>query len=460
MVRGLLQDSELRRRLFDSGFFYGDLEHDFGYTSKTLTRLGFSDEEMRTGAYQKRIHPEDLPTYNALWQRVNNGKDDELYVEYRVYDQEGRWHWIETHAVVISRQADDSISEVIGTDRNISPRKEAELVLERTVRESLQRLEVTDALLKAGTLATEHETLVQNLEQGLREMERIVPFDRCDVYTTESGGDHHLLITIPECLDSSPPPPEPFHDEVAMSKYPVIQDDGPDTDGYRSAIGVPLVSHGEYVGAVYLWHSEAGYYGGTDLYPLLTGATVFAVALSNYQKYRRSVEELATDELTGFLTRKSFTQQARAMWLDPQHVSGLHSVAMVDLDHFKSINDTYGHAAGDEVIKQVAQLIRQALRADDILGRYGGEEFVIVLPHTTADSAARIMERIRHSCENIDMCNFTGTVTVSIGVAATDPQTPLEALTSVIDRADQALYRAKESGRNRVEVAPAAPAVG
>ncbi|HKK48850.1 MAG TPA: diguanylate cyclase [Alkalispirochaeta sp.] len=457
MVRDLLQNPELRRRLFDSGFFYGDLEHDFGYTSKTLTHLGFSDQEMRTGTYQKRIHPDDLPTYNALWQRVNDGWDDQLYAEYRVADRDGQWHWIETHAVVIRRQGDDSIGEVIGTDRNISPRKEAELVLERTVRESMQRLEVTDALLKAGTLATEHETLVQNLELGLKEMERIVPFDRCDVYTTESGGQHHLLITVPDCVSTSQSPPEPFHEEVARSNYPVIQDDGLDDDGYRSAIGVPLVSRGEYVGAVYLWHSDAGFYSGTDLYPLMTGATVFAVALSNYQAHRRSVAELETDELTGFLTRKSFNRQARTMWHDPQNAGSIHTIAMVDLDHFKSINDTYGHTAGDEVIKQVAQLIRQALRADDILGRYGGEEFVIVLPHTTADSAARIMERIRHSCENIDMCNFTGTVTVSTGVATTDPENPTEPLNAVIDRADRALYRAKESGRNRVEVAPAAP---
>lgn len=218
---------------------------------------------------------------------------------------------------------------------------------------------------------------------------------------------------------------------------------------YRSAIGIPLVAHDTPIGFVYLWHAQPGFYGATDVYPLMTVGTLFAVVLYNHQAYRRSVQELETDELTGFLTRKSFNRQATTAWHDSQH-SGPRTVAMIDLDHFKKVNDTYGHSVGDEVLQNMAQVIRAALRADDILGRYGGEEFIVILPRTDVNAAQQTMERIRHSCESIDMCDFTGTITVSIGLACTGADAHPEPLAQVIERADQALYEAKRHGRNQI----------
>ncbi|MDA3950279.1 MAG: diguanylate cyclase [Spirochaeta sp.] len=454
MIDTLLQDTALRHRLFESGFFFGDLEHDFGYTSKTLTQLGFGDQEMRSGEYQKRIHPDDVPTYEALWQRVNEGWANDFYVEYRVADTDGAYHWVETHAVVISRKTDDSIGEVIGTDRDISARKEAELVLERKVRESLRNLEVTDEILKSSTLATETAMLSRNLQKAIGQISRIVQFERCDIYACDRLGETTLVLSVPEFGSPDETAPEPFDAEVAVSSYPVIRNNLPGTGPFRSALGIPLVTDETHIGSVYLWHRAPGFYGGTDLYPVMTVGTIFAVALHNHHAFRQTVSELETDELTGFLTRRSFYRTANELWEDRRARGSSHTVAMIDLDHFKSINDSYGHGTGDSVLRSVAHLISTALRSMDILGRYGGEEFVVVLPTTDTVSATLTMERIRHSCEVLNLPEFAGSVTVSIGIATTSDAGDPEPLSAVIERADQALYRAKRNGRNRVEVTP------
>ena len=131
------------------------------------------------------------------------------------------------------------------------------------------------------------------------------------------------------------------------------------------------------------------------------------------------------------------------------------SVLFVDIDHFKSINDTHGHAAGDTVLKQVSDVLRRELQATDLLGRYGGEEFVIVLPGRNGDDARQLGERIRAAIElvRLDVEGKAIRLTVSVGVATRLPMETEPA--AAVARADQALYAAKRGGRNRVNVAPA-----
>ena len=162
-------------------------------------------------------------------------------------------------------------------------------------------------------------------------------------------------------------------------------------------------------------------------------------------------EELATDTLTGVLSRRRILEILEHQLCALQRQQPI-SVIMADLDHFKQINDQYGHVVGDEVLKQTANRIKSAIRSTNTLGRYGGEEFLIVLGDTNLEHAQIVANRIRKKVEEdpINCDELSVNLTLSLGIAATSRAEPIS---SIIDRADKALYQAKELGRNRVEVA-------
>jgi diguanylate cyclase (GGDEF)-like protein len=159
----------------------------------------------------------------------------------------------------------------------------------------------------------------------------------------------------------------------------------------------------------------------------------------------------ATDPLTTLLNRRGFFEAAGALAKTAQRRKTPISVLAFDLDHFKSINDRFGHATGDAMLQLFASVVRTTMRADDIIGRLGGEEFVAFLPCPVSDAAAAA-DRVRVAFQAASNKGDRGHVpaTVSIGVASGAPATTIETL---IARADTALYRAKSSGRNRVETA-------
>ena len=169
-------------------------------------------------------------------------------------------------------------------------------------------------------------------------------------------------------------------------------------------------------------------------------------------RLRRSAE---LDALTGAFNRRTLDQWLARSYTDAHRANRDVSVLFVDLDHFKRINDTHGHAAGDQCLRRTSTALRDVLGPGDLLGRYGGEEFMIVLPGATSDSARKVGEAIRAAVEalSIEWDGKPLSLTVSVGVATRWPheQTP----TSTVERADKALYAAKRSGRNRVHVAPA-----
>jgi diguanylate cyclase (GGDEF)-like protein len=133
------------------------------------------------------------------------------------------------------------------------------------------------------------------------------------------------------------------------------------------------------------------------------------------------------------------------------------ALVMADIDHFKSINDSFGHLAGDAALHETASRLRGAVRAQDAVGRYGGEEFLMVLGGCDRDAAARIAETVRQRVAATPVASGGGAlqVRISLGVTATDPAAPLPEVPALVHAADQALYRAKAAGRNRVELAAA-----
>lgn len=167
----------------------------------------------------------------------------------------------------------------------------------------------------------------------------------------------------------------------------------------------------------------------------------------------RALEKLAArDELTGARNRRGILDLVEQAACRHQDGRAPHAVALLDLDHFKTVNDRHGHLAGDEVLRSFVRLVAARLRPSDRLGRYGGEEFLLFLPGVAReDDALRLVERIREGVAGHDWETVVPglAVTVSVGVAVARPG---EAVSELIGRADAALYRAKHGGRNRSEV--------
>jgi diguanylate cyclase len=191
----------------------------------------------------------------------------------------------------------------------------------------------------------------------------------------------------------------------------------------------------------------------TDEYDLFLAAyNLFTDKLADLIN-ERNFAQYQFDPLTKLLNRRAFNKILEYEFNLLQRNKRPCTIAMTDIDHFKNINDTYGHSSGDIVLKSIAGLFLKQLRGYDTVGRFGGEEFIFCLPNTSLVSAKKIMERLRKKVEHMEMPLTNGIVvrvTISIGIAEFKTS---GAIDEALHYVDKALYKAKESGRNRVEVA-------
>ena len=155
-----------------------------------------------------------------------------------------------------------------------------------------------------------------------------------------------------------------------------------------------------------------------------------------------------TDALTGLYNRRHFDNTVEREFMRSKRYGGCLCISVIDIDFFKKINDTYGHLCGDYILKEVAYLIMDNFRKTDIVFRYGGEEFVVILTETTLENAKIPLERLRKRIEAYDFCyeNEHIKITISAGVSSND----VETVNEFLNYADKALYEAKNSGRNSV----------
>ncbi|TAN33110.1 GGDEF domain-containing protein [bacterium] len=255
---------------------------------------------------------------------------------------------------------------------------------------------------------------------------------------------------------------EPLHSGLAAMRPMVVNLDERNAPGIVGgghpphALVVPVQRSGQLMGAMELY-LNAWRELTEDQADLLNGvASQAAIAIRHAQLFQAQEENALTDELTKLPNRRHLAQRfLQEMQRARRHHSAI-AFLMIDLDHFKQVNDTYGHLDGDAVLAALASILTGGARESDVCARYGGEEFAMILHETTEAGARTLAERIR---AQVAAATLPGglKLTISIGVAATDEPA---LFTSLIERADQALYAAKQGGRNQVRVADmsAAPA--
>ncbi len=225
-----------------------------------------------------------------------------------------------------------------------------------------------------------------------------------------------------------------------------------------SRLSIPLISFGQTLGVLTLHSAQPNAFRQSELQPLESVADICANAIQNAH-YVERVKQLAyLDGLTGIFNRRFFELRIMEEIERARRYGTGMAVVMADIDAFKHLNDEFGHLLGDEVLRQVSSLFHQHLRKIDVVCRYGGEEFAILLTQTNAEQAVAVADKLRRSVESYQFPGVPRTVTISAGVAAYPEHG--KSRDEMVRAADNGLYAAKQAGRNRICLTNLARAAG
>jgi diguanylate cyclase (GGDEF)-like protein len=236
-----------------------------------------------------------------------------------------------------------------------------------------------------------------------------------------------------------------FDDSEALDACPKLRGR---LSGPSQAVCVPVSIMGRTVGVMHATSALDAPFAGTQLFDLGTLAKLGGARIGMLRLMSETQLQASTDALTGLLNRRSFEKEVTALRAKG---TGL-SLVMADLDHFKALNDTHGHPAGDRALVLFAQMLRNSFRSHDVIGRHGGEEFIVALPGCTAAIAQRTLDALRSRLDAAITVAGVPHYTASFGVVEATPQ---EDLPTLIGRADACLFAAKRDGRDRVVVGAA-----
>ena len=333
----------------------------------------------------------------------------------------------------VERRA-DQLRALREVDHVLSSELDLQIVLQTLV-ESARRL--ADARYAALGVVDEKGKLVSFYNTGMTEAERQL-----------IGSLPHGLGLLGTLLQEMTPIrlPEIGKDSRSVG-FP------PNHPPMKSFLGVPIMAHGVLVGSLYLTEKiEEPVFTQEDEELIVGLAADAAIAIQNAKLFGEVQHLASTDSLTGLSNRRYLIELGEREFGRARRYQHPLTAIILDIDHFKKVNDTYGHAVGDQVLQDLAARCRRIVREIDIVGRYGGEEFVVLLLETDLKGACVLAERLRrHISESpIDTDGGAVTITVSLGVTVLDDQ--CADLDHLLQRADQALYVSKREGRNRVSM--------
>jgi diguanylate cyclase (GGDEF)-like protein len=241
-------------------------------------------------------------------------------------------------------------------------------------------------------------------------------------------------------------------------KEPVIVEKGMFVEGKekersQGCICVPLISQSVLIGAIMVSRTDHNKsFTKEDLNSLKSFSQSAAIALSNTQLLEDAQKRAETDSLTGLANHRHFFDLASNEFTRAIRYHHSLTALMFDIDHFKEVNDTYGHSLGDKVLVSIANLCTQIFRSIDIVGRYGGEEFAVLLPETPVNTASEVAERLRRSVAAMIISHEKTNISVTISTGISSLRTGNTSVNGLIAQADEALYSAKNAGRNKIVI--------
>ena len=243
--------------------------------------------------------------------------------------------------------------------------------------------------------------------------------------------------------------PDSFDDNSEFPQMNIVKAPG---HNERSMLGIPLMLGKEKIGVLSLWAGRPNAYSDDQIRLVETIAHQASISISNAQMFEKIQSMAILDTLTGVYNRRYFYEYAENEIIRSQRYNNEMSLIMLDIDHFKLVNDRFGHLIGDQTLKMIVNTCLGVLRKSDVLCRFGGEEFLVLLPETNQGDAVIAAKRICRAIaeQSLPTNSELGPVSVTVSIGIAHLKNKSETLEDLISQADQALYEAKETGRNRV----------
>lgn len=388
---------------------------------------GFAENEygQHMEDWLARIHPDDKPNVLEALHNYLDGQSEGYSMELRGQCKDGSWRWVLSRGAIVSRGADGRASRMIGTHVDVTLKKQTE----ESLRQASQFQQAVFEALSAHLLVLDRQRNVIQanaawrqyaLEKGCLRGQAHGGVSYLDIVADMTGGDREMVRAVADGIAA-----------VAGGELPHFQLEQPffalpDRRWYSLKV-TPMCDAEQ---RVLVSHEDVS---------SLKAAELASRTLANI------------DALTGALSRRNFMNLAEQEVARSMRYELPLMLLMLDLDHFKQINDQHGHAAGDAVLQGFVKTVAAVLRESDLLGRLGGEEFAVLLPNTTREGGCALAQRII-DCVHANPTDFHAqgiAFTVSIGAACLSNQNSIAALLGL---ADAALYRAKNGGRDRLEL--------
>ena len=447
-----------------------DMNFLFTYVSPSVEKLrGFTQEEVLNQTINESLIPESLEVAMQAFHRAEEmlARGERPQSETFKLGQpckDGSVVWTETSInLVLDDQG--NVVNILGVTRDDTDRHQAEMLIQ-------EQKTIADALIEIAAVLNSSLDLEKVLDTILLNVGRVVPYHAIDIMLMEENQKYakpvrgagyenmdpnfsHSDIEFPFEIRNTANLQEMYTTRKPclisnVNEYEWVSI--PETKWIQSALGAPIINRGKVIGFLSLTHAQAGYYQQIHADRLTMFATQIAIAIENAKLFEKIQIQATTDKLTGLVNRHQLEASGEIEFHRAKRYDRQIAVIMFDLDHFKNVNDRFGHTAGDEVLKEIGQYCMNSSRAIDIVARYGGEEFLILLPETDSRKAKVIAERIRSHLEEMRVYHDDDVISITASFGITEITPATLSLRDLIDNADQALYQAKENGRNRVEV--------
>jgi len=408
--------------VWDRNVVTGDITYSPGW--KAL--LGYGESELTTrieDAYT-RLHPDDLDYVRAAMQNHFDGKTESYEVEHRIRCKDGSYKWICSRGKVVSRDESGKALRMMGTTTDISAVRAMSERLQRTADLVVNLTDAVPGLVFQCRPVPEGGSWFSYVSAGIWDMFELTADDvRANTTAIEQRIHPDDLPAYRASLQAAAAAQTPWHLEFRVC-LPL--------QGVRWRQGDASPRRDADSGVV--WHG-------------------FVTDITDRKRAELELRELAaTDALTTLPNRRHFMTRIAAELTRIKGLGGRGSaVLMCDLDHFKHINDTFGHAIGDGVLQHFAKMLRAQLREIDLVGRIGGEEFAVVLPDTDIERARVFARGVQRRIADTPYSSGGRPIPLTVSIGISDLHTMDDDAELALSRSDRALYFAKQRGRNRIE---------